>query len=54
MPLSPIPLSECRKLGVGVQRPEDVVVGRDGRVWASDQQSACAQLLPDGSLKRLG
>jgi len=54
MPLSPIPLSACRKLGVGVQRPEDVVVGRDGRVWASDQQSACAQLLPDGSLKRVG
>jgi gluconolactonase len=52
--LAHIPLSTCRKLGVGVQRPEDVVVGRDGRVWASDQQSACAQLLPDGSLRRVG
>jgi len=54
MPLTQIPLSACRKLGVGVQRPEDVVVGRDGRIWASDQQSACAQLLPDGSLRRVG
>ena len=54
MPLARIPLSACRKLGIGVQRPEDVVVGRDGRVWASDQQSACAQLLPDGSLRRVG
>lgn len=54
MPLSPIPLSSCRKIGVGLQRPEDVVVGRDGRVWASDQQSACAQILPDGSLRRVG
>jgi gluconolactonase len=54
MPLSPIPLSACRKIGIGLQRPEDVVVGRDGRVWASDQQSACAQILPDGSLKRVG
>lgn len=54
MPLSAIPLSACRKIGSGLQRPEDVVVGRDGRVWASDQQSACAQLLPDGSLKRVG
>src|SRR5262245_38000513 len=54
MPLAPIPLSAGRKLGIGVQRPEDVVVGRDGRIWASDQQSACAQLLPDGSLRRVG
>jgi gluconolactonase len=54
MPLTRIPLADCRKIGVGVQRPEDVVVGRDGRVWASDQQSACAQILPDGSLRRVG
>jgi gluconolactonase len=54
MPLAPIPLSDCRKIGIGVQRPEDVVVGRDGRVWASDERSACAQLLPDGSLRRVG
>ncbi len=54
MPLSSIPLSSCEKIGLGVQRPEDVVVGRDGRVWASDQQSACAEILPDGGLRRVG
>jgi len=35
-------------------RPEDVVVDRDGRVYASDQGSAVAQILPDGSLRRIG
>jgi len=54
MPLQPIPLSSLRKIGVGLVRPEDVVVSRDGRVWASDQNSACAEILPDGSLRRVG
>ncbi len=54
MPLAPIPLSSLRKLGVGVKRPEDVVVGRDGRVWASDQASACAEVRGDGTLVRVG
>ncbi len=54
MPLSPIPLESVRKVGVGLRRPEDVVVGRDGRVWASDQASACAEILPDGGLRRVG
>ncbi len=54
MPLAPIPLASLRKVGVGLQRPEDVVVSRDGRVWASDQASACAEIRPDGSLRRVG
>lgn len=54
MPLEKIPLSSCRKVGVGLQRPEDVVVGRDGRVWASDKASACAEIRPDGTLRRIG
>jgi gluconolactonase len=54
MPLAPIPLASLRKVGVGLERPEDVVVSRDGRVWASDQASACAEILPDGSLRRVG
>jgi gluconolactonase len=54
MPLTPISLDSVRKIGVGLQRPEDVVVSRDGRVWASDQASACAEILPDGSLRRVG
>ncbi len=54
MSLAPIPLASLRKVGVGLKRPEDVVVGRDGRVWASDQASACAEVLHDGGLRRVG
>jgi gluconolactonase len=54
MPLVPIPLASLRKVGMGVKRPEDVVVGRDGRVWASDEASACAELRPDGTIRRVG
>lgn len=54
MPLAPIPLESLRKVGVGLRRPEDVVVGPDGRVWASDQASACAEILPGGGLRRVG
>ena len=54
MPLSPISLSSLRKIGIGLQRPEDVVVARDGRVWASDQGAACTEILADGSLRRVG
>ena len=54
MPLAPIPLASLRKVGLGLQRPEDVVVSRDGSVWASDQASACAEIRPDGSLRRVG
>jgi gluconolactonase len=52
--LQPIDLVDCRKFGVGVQRPEDVVVDRDGTVWLSDQRSACARVGPDGVLTRVG
>ena len=54
MALQPISLSDCEPVGAGVTRPEDVVVGRDGSVWLSDQQSACARLNEDGSLSRVG
>src|SRR5262245_38361597 len=54
MSLAPIPLSALTRIGVGLKRPEDVVVGRDGRVWASDQLSACAEVRPDGTLRRVG
>lgn len=54
MPLQPIPLDQLEPVGRGVQRPEDVVVSRDGRVWLSDQASAAAEILPDGSLNRVG
>ena len=54
MPLAMIPLSALTKKGVGLKRPEDVVVSRDGRVWASDEASACAEITPDGTLRRVG
>lgn len=54
MPLEPIPVGAMEKAGLGLDRPEDVVVGHDGRVWASDHYSACAEILPDGSLRRVG
>jgi len=54
MALSRLELSDLRKIGVGLERPEDVVVGGDQRVWASDAASACAEILPDGSLRRVG
>ena len=54
MPLSSIDLGDLRKTGLGLNRPEDVVVSRDNRVWASDASSACAEILADGSLQRVG
>ncbi|MGB1882807.1 MAG: SMP-30/gluconolactonase/LRE family protein [Gammaproteobacteria bacterium] len=54
MHLRSIPLSECEAFGHGVKRPEDVVVSRDGTVWLSDQDSACARVNDDGTLSRVG
>ena len=45
MALATIDIGQCRKVGLGVKRPEDVVVARDGTVWMSDQRSACARVL---------
>jgi gluconolactonase len=42
------------RIGNGIERPEDVVVARDGTVWASDKASAAARILPDGALVRCG
>ena len=54
MQLAAIDIGKCRKVGVGVKRPEDVVVDRDGNVWMSDQASACARVRADGGLERVG
>ena len=54
MMLRPIDLAECRKVGAGVTRPEDVVVAADGTVWMSDQQSAVARVRSDGGIERMG
>jgi gluconolactonase len=54
MGLREIPLSGAHKVGVGVRRPECVAVDRSGVVWLSDELSACARVMPDGSLTRVG
>lgn len=47
-------LKSLHKIGIGISRPEDVVVANDGTVWASDNQSACAAITPDGAFRRIG
>jgi len=54
MPLSRIPTEAFEKVAVGIDRPEDVVVGKDGRVFASDHQCAVAEIHADGSFTRMG
>ncbi len=49
-----IPTDAFAKIALGIDRPEDVVVGKDGRVFASDHQCAVAEIHPDGSFTRLG
>jgi gluconolactonase len=53
VPLRPVPLSEIQKLGEGLSRPDGIVAGRDGRVWATDRGAAVALVRPDG-FKRMG
>ncbi|HZZ32367.1 MAG TPA: SMP-30/gluconolactonase/LRE family protein [Phenylobacterium sp.] len=54
MPLTPIATETFVRIAAGIDRPEDVVVGKDGRVFASDHQCAVAEIFADGSFKRLG
>ena len=54
MALTAIPIERWEQIGLGVRRPEDVVVSAAGEVWMSDQASACAMLCADGSLRRVG
>ncbi len=54
MPLTPMPMAAFEKIALGIDRPEDVVVSRDGRIYASDHQCAVAELLPHGAFRRMG
>ena len=49
-----IDVAAFEKIAQGIDRPEDVVVGPDGRVFASDHQCAVAEIHPDGSFSRMG
>jgi gluconolactonase len=52
--LAPIPIENFVSIARGIDRPEDVVVLADGRVFASEHQCAVAQIHPDGTFTRLG
>jgi gluconolactonase len=54
MALEPIPTSAFEKIALGIDRPEDVVVAKDGRIYASDHKCAVAELMSGGSFRRLG
>jgi gluconolactonase len=54
MPISPIPLTALIRWGDGLDRPEDVAVARDGRVFASDRRFGAREILPDATLKAVG
>ena len=41
-------------VGRGVDRPEQVVVAGDGRVFASDKASAVAELIGENTVRRVG
>ena len=41
-------------IGRGVDRPEHVLVGGDGRVFASDKASAVAELVDENTVRRIG
>jgi sugar lactone lactonase YvrE len=52
-----MPVMEIRNLeaiGRGIERPEQVLVTRDGLVYASDKASAVAQVHANGELQRIG
>src|SRR5262249_29739296 len=47
-------VSGLRPVAQGIRRPEDVLRLPDGRVLASDSDSAVAEVLPTGGLTRIG
>ena len=53
MGLGPFDLSELVRWGVGLHRPEDVAVARDGRVFATDPRHGAREILSDGTLKTI-
>jgi gluconolactonase len=54
VPLQPISTATCEKLGLGVDRPEGVVVSNDERVFCSDRRATVAEMMGLGAFRRLG
>lgn len=53
MTLEPISPTDLEPVGEGLNRPEDVVVSKDGRVFVSHQDQV-AEILPDDSIRSFG
>ena len=53
MPLRTFELSELTAWGKGLTRPEDVAVGRDGRVYATHEHYGAQEILLDGTLRTI-
>jgi len=49
-----IAVAGLHPVGRGVDRPEQVVVAGDGRVFASDKASAVAELIDENTVRRMG
>jgi gluconolactonase len=49
-----IAVEDFHKVAIGIDRPEDVVVAKDGRVFASDHRCSVAEIHPTGGFTRLG
>jgi sugar lactone lactonase YvrE len=47
-------ITDLTRIGEGIERPEQVLVDRQGKVYASDKGSAVAEITPGGELRRLG
>lgn len=54
MPLRRLDQADFTKLAQGIARPEDVVVARDGRVFASYHHGAVAEIMPGGGFTAMG
>ncbi len=50
----PIAVTDLAPIGRGIERPEQVVVASDGRVFASDKGSAVAEILGENDIRRIG
>jgi sugar lactone lactonase YvrE len=50
----PIKVTDLAPIGHGIERPEQVVVTSDGRLFASDRASAVAEILDENTIRRIG
>jgi gluconolactonase len=49
-----IEVTDLAPIGHGIERPEQVLVTSDGRIFASDKGSAVAEVLGEDSIRRIG